>query len=47
MKDNFDDLLVQGQLFPVGKLASSLTDLFEVRSSRNDKTKKKGGAGHP
>ena len=43
MKDNFDDLLVQGQLFPVGKLASSLTGLFEVRSSRNDKAK--GGRG--
>ena len=47
MKDNFDDLLVQGQLFPVGKLASSLTGLFEVRSSRNDKTKGGGVAGHP
>ena len=43
MKDNFDDLLIQGQLFSVGKLASSLTGLFEVRSSRNDKTKGGGG----
>lgn len=33
MKDNFCDLSVQGQLFSI---VSSVTDMFEVRSSRNE-----------